>query len=65
MNDEKVKNVEKKQEKILVRAKPPFYQRRLVTIKGLTKGQFRGLRNGEVVLIDPKAFDKELYIKEE
>ena len=53
----------KEAKKILVRGTELFYKRRLNTIPGLTKAQFRGLRNNEAILIDSKIYDKELYIK--
>lgn len=53
----------KDDDRILVRALPLFYERRLETIHGLTKGQFRGLRTGEAVMIRKGAFDKNLFVK--
>jgi len=53
-----------KADRLLVKAAPLFFERRFLTINGLTKKQFKALRAGESVEIDKKHFNKELYIKD-
>ena len=53
-----------KDKTLSVKAAPLFFTRRFDTIKGITKEQFRKLRAGEIVSIEQKVFDKDLYIKD-
>jgi len=47
--------------KIKVKAKPSFAYRRFITLKGLSKMQFRKLKAGELVEIEKEHYDPEIY----
>ena len=53
----------KEEKKIKVKALPDFHYRRLITLKGLTKKEFRDLQQGKSILINENYFDSKIYEK--